>query len=159
MVLGASAGGSGCLLISATTARQPANLRLLKCPPGRQTSGSLCPHWTASSGSPTPCSVVCTPPPIAFRYRPHSFPRAPSGKSPDALWNPGTGVGIWGYKPFENDTAADSSGDLDEAPESERLELLRAALSAVVESDGHAGRSGVAIAAAAVVAPEVERVG
>lgn len=60
----------------------------------------------------------------------------------------------WGYKPFENDTAADFSGDLDEAPESERLELLRAALSAVAASDGHvdAGRAEVAIAAAAVVA-------
>jgi hypothetical protein len=63
-------------------------------------------------------------------------------------------MGKWGYKPFENDTAADFSGDLDEAPESERLELLWAALSAVVESDGHvdAGRAGVATAAAAVVA-------
>lgn len=63
-------------------------------------------------------------------------------------------MGKWGYMPFENDTAADFSGDLDEAPESERLELLRAALSAVAGSDGHvdAGRAEVAIAAAAVVA-------
>ncbi|MFJ9898500.1 DUF4259 domain-containing protein [Streptomyces sp. NPDC091280] len=63
-------------------------------------------------------------------------------------------MGKWGYKPFENDTAADFSGDLDEAHESERLGLLWAALSAVAASDGHvdAGRAEVAIAAAAVVA-------
>ncbi|MGW1894197.1 DUF4259 domain-containing protein [Streptomyces sp. NPDC002004] len=35
-------------------------------------------------------------------------------------------MGKWGYKPFENETATDFSGDLDEAPGSERLELLRA---------------------------------
>jgi len=66
-------------------------------------------------------------------------------------------MGKWGYKPFENDTAADFSGDLDEAPESERLELLRAGLSAVAQSDGHvdAGRAEVAIAAAAVVARDL----
>ncbi|MEU0096506.1 DUF4259 domain-containing protein [Kribbella sp. NPDC006257] len=59
----------------------------------------------------------------------------------------------WGYLPFENDTAADFADDLDEAPESERLGRLAAALSVVAAGDGHidAGRAEVAIAAAAIV--------
>jgi hypothetical protein len=63
-------------------------------------------------------------------------------------------VGRWGYKPFDNDTAADFAGDLDDASEAERLNLLSAALLGVVESVGHvdAGRAEIAVAAAAVVA-------
>ncbi|MEV6285895.1 DUF4259 domain-containing protein [Kribbella sp. NPDC051770] len=56
--------------------------------------------------------------------------------------------------PFENDTAADFAGDLDDASEGERLRLLAEALSDVAEGIGYvdARRAEIAVAAAAVVA-------
>ncbi len=63
-------------------------------------------------------------------------------------------MGRWGYGPFDNDTAADFAGELDEASERERLDLLAAVLVDVVEAVGHvdANRAEIAIAAAAAVA-------
>jgi hypothetical protein len=60
----------------------------------------------------------------------------------------------WGHRPFDNDTAADFAGDLDDAPESERIGMLHAALAAVGNRDGHidASHAEVALAAAALVA-------
>lgn len=59
--------------------------------------------------------------------------------------------------PFDNDTAADFAGDLDEAPESARLGMLHAALAAVGRCGGDidGSRAEVALAAAAVVARDL----
>ena len=63
-------------------------------------------------------------------------------------------MGTWGFGPFDNDTAADWAGDLDEAAPSARPALIRDALTSVVKAtdylDGDDAMS--AIAAAAVVA-------
>lgn len=60
----------------------------------------------------------------------------------------------WDCGPFDNDTAADFASDLDGAPESARIGMLRAALAAVDSRDSHvdASRAEVALAAAALVA-------
>ncbi|MEU6318104.1 DUF4259 domain-containing protein [Streptomyces sp. NPDC047009] len=68
-------------------------------------------------------------------------------------------MGTWGHKPFDNDTAADFAGDLDDAPQSERIEMLRAALASVaddVSSHVDGGRAEIAIAAAALTARKAE---
>ncbi|MFI1356969.1 DUF4259 domain-containing protein [Streptomyces sp. NPDC020898] len=68
-------------------------------------------------------------------------------------------MGAWGYKPFDNDTAADFAGDLDDAPQSERIEMLRAALAAVaddVSSHVDGGGAEIAIAAAALTVQKVD---
>ncbi|MFJ1594095.1 DUF4259 domain-containing protein, partial [Kitasatospora albolonga] len=68
-------------------------------------------------------------------------------------------MGTWGHKPFENDTAADFAGDLDAAPQSERVEMLRAALASVAnDASSHVdgGSAEMAIAAAALVARGME---
>ncbi|GAA3779868.1 hypothetical protein GCM10022225_80140 [Plantactinospora mayteni] len=67
-------------------------------------------------------------------------------------------MGTWDVGPFDNDTAADWCGDLHDAAEHQRLPLVRATLSAVVDntdkylSNGLADR---AIAAVAVVASQL----
>lgn len=43
-------------------------------------------------------------------------------------------MGRWGYYPFDNDTGADFSADIDAAPESSRIEMLQDALSSVAQS-------------------------
>lgn len=60
----------------------------------------------------------------------------------------------WGCGPFDNDTAADFVGDLDDAPESERIGMIYEALAAVGSRDSYvdADRAEVALAAAALVA-------
>ncbi|SRR6266567_882792 len=60
----------------------------------------------------------------------------------------------WGCGPFDNDTAADFAGDLDDAPESERIGMIYDALAAVGSRDSYvdADRAEVALAAAALVA-------
>lgn len=60
----------------------------------------------------------------------------------------------WGCGPFDNDTAADFAGDLDDAPESERIGMIYDALAAVGSRDSYvdAGRAEPALAAAALVA-------
>ncbi|MFE9942026.1 DUF4259 domain-containing protein [Streptomyces hirsutus] len=68
-------------------------------------------------------------------------------------------MGTWGYKPFDNDTAADFAGDLDAAPQSERIEMLRAALASVaddVSTHVIGGKAEIAIAAAALTVRKME---
>lgn len=65
-------------------------------------------------------------------------------------------MGTWGAGPFDNDTAADFAGDLDDMLEQERSAAVRAALeAAVLAKDGlDGGRGDVAVAAAALVAAQ-----
>jgi hypothetical protein len=60
----------------------------------------------------------------------------------------------WGCGPFDNDTAADFVGDLDDAPASERIGMIHGALAAVGNRDSYVDgdRAQVALAAAALVA-------
>jgi hypothetical protein len=61
--------------------------------------------------------------------------------------------------PFDNDAAADFAGDLDNAPQSERINMLRSALVSVVDDVGtriNGGTAEVAIAAAALTVRETE---
>lgn len=65
------------------------------------------------------------------------------------------GRGLWNTGPFDNDTAADFAGDLDDMPEGERPTAVRVALEAVVEIEDLTDRTdstATAIAAAAIVA-------
>jgi hypothetical protein len=63
----------------------------------------------------------------------------------------------WGCGPFDNDTAADFVGDLDDAPESERVGMIHDALVAVGSRDRYVDgdRAQVALAAAALVARDL----
>jgi hypothetical protein len=65
-------------------------------------------------------------------------------------------VGTWGTGPFDNDTAADWCGDLDEADPAQRVSMIREALAAVVDEDGYldSDLAVEAIAAAAIVASQ-----
>ncbi|MBW8483618.1 DUF4259 domain-containing protein [Actinomadura parmotrematis] len=65
-------------------------------------------------------------------------------------------MGTWGTGPFDNDRAADFSGDLDEVAEAERSALIRWALEAAADAEGglDASAGDVAIAAAALVAAQ-----
>jgi hypothetical protein len=72
-------------------------------------------------------------------------------------------MGTWGTGPFDNDTAADWCGDLDDADPAERVEMIRETLAGAAEELGYLDRDGAdqAVAAAAVVAsqlPGAERV-
>jgi uncharacterized protein DUF4259 len=60
----------------------------------------------------------------------------------------------WGCGPFDNDTAADFVGDLDDAPESERIGMIYEALAAVGSRDSYVDgfRAQVALAAAGLIA-------
>jgi hypothetical protein len=67
-------------------------------------------------------------------------------------------VGTWAVGPFNNDTAADWCGDLHDADGDQRLPLVRATLSAVVDNDDKYLSNRLAdraIAAAAVVASQL----
>lgn len=63
-------------------------------------------------------------------------------------------MGTWGFGPFDNDTAADWAGHLDEAAPAARPALVREALTTVVKATGYldADDAMSAIAAAAVIA-------
>jgi hypothetical protein len=65
-------------------------------------------------------------------------------------------MGSWGDGPFENDTAADWSAELDAAAPGDRAEVIRAALASAAETDAYldADLAQAAIAAAAVVAAQ-----
>jgi hypothetical protein len=68
-------------------------------------------------------------------------------------------MGKWGHGPFDNDTAADFAGDLDDASQSDRIGMLRAALASVADDGGghiEGGRGEVAIAAAALTVRQFE---
>jgi hypothetical protein len=60
----------------------------------------------------------------------------------------------WGCGPFDNDTAADFAGELDDAPKSKRIDMLYSALAAVSNCDSHidASRAEVALAAGSALA-------
>lgn len=63
-------------------------------------------------------------------------------------------MGTWDVGPFDNDTAADFSGDLDDAAESERAGIIRSALARVLITHDHLDQDIAveAVAAAALVA-------
>ncbi|SCL35919.1 protein of unknown function [Micromonospora rhizosphaerae] len=65
-------------------------------------------------------------------------------------------MGTWDSGPFDNDTAADWCGDLDDADGAKRPELVREALSRAAGADGYldADAACQAIAAAAIVAAQ-----
>ncbi|MEU4128558.1 DUF4259 domain-containing protein [Streptomyces wuyuanensis] len=65
-------------------------------------------------------------------------------------------MGTWDVGPFDNDTAADFCGDLDEAAAGEREGIVRATLTGVIDTAGHleAPESERAVAAVALVAAQ-----
>ncbi|MFG3494884.1 DUF4259 domain-containing protein [Streptomyces sp. NPDC047928] len=65
-------------------------------------------------------------------------------------------MGTWDIAPFDNDTAADFAGGLDDAPEGEREALIRSALARAAGTDDYleADVADEAIAAAALVAAQ-----
>ncbi|MCM1972101.1 MULTISPECIES: DUF4259 domain-containing protein [unclassified Streptomyces] len=65
-------------------------------------------------------------------------------------------MGTWDVGPFDNDTAADFSGSLDEAPEAERPGIIRAALACTADTAGYLDQDVAveAVAAAALVAAQ-----
>ncbi|MEU6815494.1 DUF4259 domain-containing protein [Streptomyces sp. NPDC046860] len=68
-------------------------------------------------------------------------------------------MGTWDVGPFDNDTAADFCGDLDEAAAGEREGIVRGALTRVIDTVDYleAPESEVAVAAAALVAAQCPR--
>ncbi|MFD9564127.1 DUF4259 domain-containing protein [Streptomyces sp. NPDC059994] len=65
-------------------------------------------------------------------------------------------MGTWDVGPFDNDTAADFGGDLDEVAAGEREGIVRSALTRVIDTAAYleAPESEVAAAAAALVAAQ-----
>jgi hypothetical protein len=64
-------------------------------------------------------------------------------------------MGAWGDGPFDNDDAADWAAELDAAAPAERLDVIRAALTAAASADYVDADDGQrAVAAAAVVAAQ-----
>ncbi|MER7000573.1 DUF4259 domain-containing protein [Streptomyces sp. NPDC000410] len=65
-------------------------------------------------------------------------------------------MGTWDVGPFDNDTAADFCGDLDEAAAEEREGIIRSTLTGVIDTVGYleAPESEEAVAAAALVAAQ-----
>lgn len=65
-------------------------------------------------------------------------------------------MGTWDVGPFDNDTAADFGGDLDEVTAGEREGIVRSALTRVIDTAAYleAPESEVAVAAAALVAAQ-----
>ena len=63
-------------------------------------------------------------------------------------------MGTWGIGPFDNDTAADFAGDLDDAPPGEREALVREVLTRTVRATGYLDEAQEAVAAAALIAAQ-----
>ena len=63
-------------------------------------------------------------------------------------------MGTWGTGPFDNDTAADFAGDLDDAPPGEREALVRGVLTRTVRATEDLDEMQEAVAAAALVAAQ-----
>ncbi|MGW4833348.1 DUF4259 domain-containing protein [Amycolatopsis japonica] len=65
-------------------------------------------------------------------------------------------MGAWGTGPFDNDTAADFAGDLDDVAEAQRPEVIRHALAKAAKETGYltGAVAEVAVAAAALVAAQ-----
>jgi hypothetical protein len=77
-----------------------------------------------------------------------SWEDSPAGRQEEA------GMGTWGIGPFDNDTAADFVGDLDDAPPGEREALVRGVLSRTVRATGYLDEAQEAVAAAALIAAQ-----
>ncbi|MFD9420611.1 DUF4259 domain-containing protein [Streptomyces goshikiensis] len=63
-------------------------------------------------------------------------------------------MGTWDVGPFDNDTAADFGGDLDEAAAGEREGIVRSALTRVVDTAAYLEAPESEVAAAALVAAQ-----
>jgi Domain of unknown function (DUF4259) len=63
-------------------------------------------------------------------------------------------MGSWGIGPFDNDTAADFAGDLDDVPPGEREALVRGVLARTVSAAGYLDEAQQAVAAAALIAAQ-----
>ena len=61
-------------------------------------------------------------------------------------------MGTWGIGPFDNDTAADFAGDLDNALPGEPEALVRGVLTRTVKATGYLDEGQEAVAAAALIA-------
>ncbi|MEE1830502.1 DUF4259 domain-containing protein [Streptomyces sp. SP17KL33] len=61
-------------------------------------------------------------------------------------------MGTWNTGPFDNDTAADFAGDLDDAKSEEREALIRGVLTRTVDVTGWLTEGEEAVAAAALIA-------
>jgi Domain of unknown function (DUF4259) len=69
----------------------------------------------------------------------------------------GEGMGTWDVGPFDNDDAADFAGDLDDAPEQARIEMIGAVLGRVADpadDDSRLSDAPRAVAAAALIAAQ-----
>jgi Domain of unknown function (DUF4259) len=65
------------------------------------------------------------------------------------------GMGTWGTGPFDNDTAADFSGELDDAASlAEREDLVRGVLTRTLKAIGYLAEAEKAVAAAALIAAQ-----
>jgi len=63
-------------------------------------------------------------------------------------------MGTWGIGPFDNDTAADFAGDLDDALPGEPEALVRGVLTRTVKATGYLDEAQEAVAAAALIAAQ-----
>lgn len=65
-------------------------------------------------------------------------------------------MGAWGIGHFDNDTAADFGGDLDDAPENERENLIRTTLTRTIETGEYLDSSDACevLASAALIAAQ-----
>lgn len=63
-------------------------------------------------------------------------------------------MGTWDNGPFDNDTAADFAGDLDDAEPGEREALVRGVLTRTVDATGWLAEGEEAVAAAALIAAQ-----
>ena len=68
-------------------------------------------------------------------------------------------MGTWGTGPFDNDTAADFAGDLDDAPPGEREALVRGVLARTVSAAGYLDEAQEAVAAAALISASARAAG
>ena len=69
------------------------------------------------------------------------------------------GMGTWGIGPFDNDTAADFAGDLDDALPGEPEALVRGVLTRTVKATGYLDEAQEAVAAAALIAAQCRAAG
>lgn len=116
--------------------------------------------WTMTV---SPVSYRTPPPPLGadteevLRWLGEPVVRRPCGAYPPVGNQPEGRMGTWGTGPFDNDTAADWCGDLDEAAPAERVEMIREALERVAGEEDYLDgvEAEVAIAAAAVLAAQL----
>ncbi|OPG01976.1 hypothetical protein B1R27_34555 [Streptomyces sp. GKU 895] len=63
-------------------------------------------------------------------------------------------MGTWDTGPFDNDSAADFAGDLDDAKPEERQALVRGVLTRTIDATGWLSEGDEAVAAAALIAAQ-----